>query len=145
MRFFIVTLLFILQLCAITPFSLNGIKHLSVHVADYSNLFEKSMKTELESRMHKHLNKLGVKTKGFHNETFILLIKSQMVGKTTLLFLDLMVAGDMQRKNQKHLTFGMSYLLKDNVEVEDAGVDVIDSLEYLLEEFDEQFLQDNEE
>jgi hypothetical protein len=103
------------------------------------------MKPQLEAKMHTALQKLGVNTKGFYNESLILLLKSQEVGKMTLLNLDLMVTGDVKRMGQEHPTFGITYLLKDSVEVEDAKVDVVDSLNYLLEEFSEQYVLDNEE
>ncbi len=138
----------LLTLCtlhAVTPFSISGLKQLSVHVADYSDLLDSSMKARLERVMHQKLKALGIDTQGYFNESFILLLKSQKVGKITLLHLDLMVSGDVVRMTQKTPTFGISYLLKDSVEVEDAAADVMESLEFLLEEFAEQYKQDNEE
>jgi len=132
-------------LFAVTPFSINGLKKMSVHVADYSGLLDKSMKGKLEAKMHKRLKKLGIMSDGFYNETLILLMKSQKVGKITLLNLDLMVSGDVKRMRQEQPTFGITYLLQDSVEVEDAPADAMDALEYLLEEFSDQYRQDNEE
>ena len=62
-----------------------------------------------------------------------------------MLNLDLMVTGDVVRSTQKHKTFGITFLMKDSVEVEDAKVDVKESLEFLLGMFEEQYIQDNEE
>lgn len=132
------------ELHALTPFSLNGMKEATVHVADYSGLYDKKMKETLEVLMHKYMKKLGVKSHKFYNESLMLLLKSQKVGKIEVLFLDLMITGDVRRVTQDHLTFGITYLNKDNVEIENKEEDVIESLTFLLEEFSDQYIQDNE-
>jgi len=148
MRLFSVGLLFFLlssSLFALTPFNLNGVKKLSVHVADYSEMFDKKMKPKLEAMMRKKLKKLKIDTDGYFHESLILLMQSQLVGKIKLLNLDLMVAGDVRPTGKTELTYGITYLLKDSVEIEDKEADLIESLEFLLDEFAEQYIQDNEE
>lgn len=144
---FLSLLVFILSttLFAGTPFNLNGVEKLSVHVADYSDMFDKNTKVKLEAMMGKKLKKLKINTDGYFHESLILLMQSQMVGKIKLLNMELMVSGDVIPSGKKNLTFGITYQLRDSVEIEDKDVDVVESLEFLLDEFAEQYLEDNEE
>ena len=139
--FFIVSTI----LSASTPFNLNGVKKLSVHVADYSGMFDKKMKPKLESIMRKALKKLHVDTDGYFHQSFILWMKSQSVGKMKLLDMDLMITGDVIPSGKKDMTFGITYLLNDTVEIEDKDSDVVESLQFLLDEFTEQYIEDNED
>ena len=132
-------------LSASTPFNLNGVTKLSVHVADYSDMFDKKIKPKLEKMMKDKLVKLKVNTDGYFHDSFILLMKSQKVGKIQLLNMDLMISGDVMAIGKKDVTFGITYMLSDSVEIEDKNVDVVESLEFLLDEFTEQYIQDNEE
>lgn len=132
-------------LLANTPFNLHGVKKLSVHVADYSEMFDEKMKLKLETMMQKSLKKLSINTKGYFHQSFILLMQSQMLGEIKVLNLELMISGDVKPSGSKDLTFGITYLLRDSVEVEDKESDVVESLEFLLDEFSEQYIEDNKE
>ena len=95
--------------------------------------------------MHKKMQELGVESHAFHNESLIILLKSQVVAKSQMLLVNLMLTGDVSRVEQKHLTFGVTYLNSDTIEIENKDEDVIDSVSFLLEEFADQYIQDNEE
>jgi hypothetical protein len=146
-RLILIAILFFAStsLYALTPFSLNGVTEATVHVADYSGLYDEKMKNTLEALMHKKMEKLGIESHKFHNESLIIWLKSQVVGKSKMLLVNLMLTGDVSRVEQKHLTFGVTYLNSDNIEIEDKDQDVIDSVDFLLEEFADQYIQDNEE
>ena len=148
MRLIFVNLLFMSLssiLLASTPFNLNGVKKLSVHVADYSEMFDKKIATKLATMMRQKMKKLDVDTDGYFHESLILLMQSQMVGEIKVLNMELMISGDVRPSGKKDLTFGITYLLRDSVEVEDKHSDVVESLEFLLDEFSEQYIEDNEE
>ena len=134
-----------LELYALTPFGLNGVTKATVNVSDYSDLYDKKMKKTLETLMHQYMKKLGIESHDYHNETLTILLKSQKIGSSTVLFVDLMLMGDVSRVDEKNLTFGLTYLNRDSVEIEDKDEDLIDSVTFLLEEFMDQYIQDNEE
>lgn len=142
---FIMPLLFSSSLCAATPFNLHGVTKLSVHVADYSDLFDEKIKPKLEKMMKERLAKLGVDTKGYFHDSFILYMNSQKVGNIQLLNVELMISGDVMALGKKDVTFGITYRLRDSIEIEDKEVDVVESLAFLLDEFTEQYIEDNEE
>ena len=141
----IAVMLLSVPLFSSTPFNLNGVTKLSVHVSDYSDLYDKKIKAKLETIMKKKLAKLEIKTDGYFHDNFILLMKSQKVGQIQLLNLSLMITGDVMAIGKKDVTFGITYMLSDSVEIEDKELDVVESLEFLLDEFTEQYIQDNEE
>lgn len=95
--------------------------------------------------MREKMAKLKINTDGYFHDTLVLLMKSQKVGEIELLNMDLMLSGDVRPLGKKDLTFGITYMLSDSVEIEDKEVDVVESLEFLLSEFAEQYIEDNEE
>lgn len=132
-------------LFASTPFNLKGVTQLSVHVADYSEMFDASIKPKLERMMKDKLAKLEINTDGYFHDSFVLYMKSSKVGGIELLHMELMISGDVMAIGKNDVTFGITYRLSDTIEVEDKNVDVVESLAFLLDEFTEQYIQDNEE
>ena len=149
MRAFVFTLsIFFLftQLHAETPFTLTGVKKLSVLVEDYSGLkLKETLITKMKKMMTKDLKKSGVIIEEFNNNVLALMIKSQKFGTIQSITLDLILAGQVRREGEKDLVFGLTYQHSDTVEVEDLESDIIDSLEFLLSEFSDQYIEDQKE
>ena len=129
-----------------TPFTLTGVKKLSILVEDYSGLkLDKKLLQAMQTMMSNKLKKTGLRIEKYNNNVLALMIKSQKFGTVQTLTLELILGGQVYRENTKALVFGLTYHHSDTIEVEDLQTDVMDSLEFLLSEFSDQFIEDQKE
>jgi len=126
-----------------TPFSLEGISKLDVVVENNSKLIQDKTVKRLEKMMHKSLNDLNIKTKEFSPAVLILLISTPKYDPVQLVKAQLMVAEQVRRRGSEEESFGFTYRMEDLFEPESLHEDMIESLEFLLGEFSDQYKEDN--
>ena len=130
---------------ALTPFSLSNLQELSVLVEKKSAI-DLKLKATFEKMMRNSLTKLGVKHDGYFNDVLTILPSIETIGDTKLVSFTLVVIGQVKREHQTESVFGITYQLKDTIEFgADFEQEAIDSIEFLLSEFSEQYIEDNEE
>jgi len=130
-------------LLGVTPFSLEGIKKLDVVVENSSKLIEDKTVKQLEGMMHKALNTLGVQSRTFSSSILILLISTPKYGDVLLVKAELMVVEQVRRRGSEEESLGFTYRMEDMFEPEVLQEDMIESLEFLLGEFSDQYKEDN--
>jgi len=149
MRAFILAMFFLFSITtaqAETPFTLTGIKKLSVLVEDYSGLhLDKKFLKRLHAMMTKSVKDAGITVEKYNSNVLGIMIKSQNFGKIKTITIDLILAGQVYREGEKELVFGLTYQQSDTIEIEDIETDIVDSLEFLLTEFSDQYIEDQKE
>jgi len=130
-------------LLGVTPFSLEGIKKLDVVVENRSKLIEDKTVTRLKGMMHRSLNSLGVQSRTFSSSILILLISTPKYGDVQLVKAELMVVEQVRRRGSEEESLGFTYRMEDMFEPEMLQEDMIESLEFLLGEFSDQYKEDN--
>ena len=71
------------------------------------------------------------------------MISRVAIGKKLVLKVALMIGEEVKRLDDGEEVFALTYQKVDIFEVDNLEEDLIDSVEYLLEEFKEQYIEDN--
>lgn len=143
---------FLTQLLAQTPFTLSGLKGLSVLAEDKSGvkLPQEFLDNTLEKMMRDSLKKLHITYEPYGETVLGLMIQGNTVQKTKVLTLRLMIASQVIREGEHEPVFGLTYMMADAIEVdpkdrETLRSDVKESLEFLLSEFEDQYKIDQKD
>ncbi len=141
-----------LFLWAQTPFTLTGIHTLSVLAEDKSvvKLSQSFLDNELEGMMKATLKKLHIHFEPYGETVLALLLRSNKVENTQLLTLQLNVVSQVVRSGEKEEVFGITYMMPDTIEIDlndrnQVKEDIKESLEFLLSEFADQYIEDRED
>lgn len=130
-------------LYAQTPFMLTGIKSYYPVVEINSNKIDKKYKKIILESLIEISNELTINTKNFSSRSLTFLINYISVGDTLALKVALVMGEDMVRTDTKEEVFVLSYINTRIFIVEDIEEDLIDNVEELLEEFSQQYIEDN--
>jgi len=134
----------LISLCfASTPFTLSEIHELHVVLDNSSKMVDKKTEIILEKMMQDKLKSLGVKTDTFSGESIVLMIGQNEFGDMKFLNAKLLVISQVKRPKVKESSLGIIYMMDDLFDTTAPNVDMIDSLEYMLSEFGDQFIEDS--
>ena len=151
MKYFITSLLSIFFTASLfagigTPFILSGVKKVYPVVEIRTQKVDKKLKPQIQKIVTQRLNALGIETKGFDPRAFAILIRSAPVGSSEqpILKTSLIMGEEVTRKDGTEI-FAITYEVGDIYEpdmdfFEDS---VIESVEYLLDMFEGQYIDDN--
>ena len=142
-KIFLIWISFISLSFASTPFTLSEIDELHIVLDNSSKMVDKKTELILKQMMEDKLKSLGVKTDTFSGESFVLMIGQNEFGDMKFLNIKLMVIAQVKRAKAKESTLGVIYMMDDLFDTTDPNVDMIDSLEFLLSEFSDQFVEDS--
>ncbi len=143
-----VTLLFSqLTLFATTPYTLEGISALNVLVIDQSNTVSVATREKILSGLKEKLEKNGIKSSKDGIGALFVKITSTKVANTTVAYINLGIGEDAEiDRSPKVKSFVLSYSFDDMIESNNIDADVYDSvMNFLINEFLEQYHEDNEE
>ncbi|WP_345976040.1 hypothetical protein [Sulfurimonas sp. HSL3-7] len=142
-------LLFTLQLTvfAAAPYNLEGIASLNVLVIDSGKTITPALKQKIENELKEKLEKSGIKSKKEGVGALFVKIDALKSANSTVVSISFGVGEDARIERAGTVdSFVLSYSNDDFFESEDVNADVYDSIvNYLMEEFIEQFREDNEE
>jgi hypothetical protein len=127
-----------------TPFTLTEIDELYVVVENDTKLVDTKTQELLKKMMYEKLQSLGVKTDNYSSESFILMIGSNKFGEMDFLNTKLMIVSQVKRKNAKETSLGITYMMEDLFDTTEPNADMIESLEYMLSEFGDQFIEERD-
>ena len=130
---------------ASTPFTLNEIHELHVVLDNSSKMVDKKTEIILEKMMKDKLKSLGVKTDTYSGESLVLMIGQNEFGDMKFLNTKLLLISQVKRPKATESTLGVIYMMDDLFDTTEPNVDMIDSLEYMLSEFGDQFIEDSAE
>lgn len=136
-----------LTLSAVAPYNLEGIESLNVLVIDSSKTITPELKQKIEKELKEKLEKNGIKSKKDGVGALFVKIDALQSGNSIVVSISFGVGEDARIKRDGTVdSFVVSYSNDDLFESEDVNADVYESIvSYLMEEFLEQFREDNEE
>lgn len=136
-----------ITLFAAAPYNLEGIESLNVLVIDSSKTITPELKQKIEKELKEKLEKSGIKSNKDGVGALFVKIDALKSANSTVVTISFGVGEDAKIKRAGSIdSFVVSYSNVDFFESEDVNADVYDSIvNYLMEEFLEQFREDNEE
>lgn len=137
--------LFTIYSYAITPFSLENIKELNVKVLNKKETISKILEEKIEKKIKEEFQKLGIKTDTNNYSNFLIKIKINKFDKITFVRTSISIVEDITPLRDKDIeTIAITYKKDDSFEAENLELDIYESIiEYLLEEFIEQYKEEN--
>lgn len=133
------------SLFAQTPFMLTKIPELYPLVEIHTSKVPQSYKAKFTKEIEAYAKELHISTKNYSQRTLALLISRVAVGKGLVLKVRLLLGEEVKRIDDGEEVFAITYQKVDIVEVENLDEDLGDSVDYLLEEFKDQYIEDNKE
>ena len=134
-----------LLLFAQTPYMLTKYKSAYPLVEIHTDKVPQKYKKELTNLIKEYTDKLKIDTKGYSQRVIGIMVSRVAIGSGLVLKLQLLVGEDVKRLDDNEEVFAITYQKSDIFEVENLEEDIVDSAEYLLSEFEEQYKEDNEE
>jgi len=129
-----------------TPFILTGVKKVYPVVEINTKYVSKELKPQIKELFTKRLTKLGIDSKGYSSRAFAILISRPAVGDSSHLVLKTsLLLGENVTKESGQKVFAITYEVGDIYEPDPDYFEdsVIESVTYLLDMFEEQYLDDN--
>lgn len=127
-----------------TPFTVTEIDELYVVLENQSKMVSEKTEVILKEMMINKLKSLDVKTDTYAVESFILMIGQNEFGDMKFLNVKLMIVSEVKRAKAKESSLGITYMMEDLFDTTEPNVDMIESLEYMLSEFGDQFIEEKE-
>ena len=137
-------LIFPLLLMAQTPFILTGIKKVYPMVEINTKKVPQSYKKELFDKLINMTKKLHIDTTGYSPRPLVIQITTSTVGDTLVYKTALIMGEEMRRLDDGEEVFAITYQMSDVIEPDDLKEELYESVDFLLEQFAEQYTEDNE-
>ena len=136
-----------LALFATTPYNLEGFKALNVIVLDKSETISPQLIMRITAELKSKLEKNGIESKKDDVGALFVKITSTKIGKITVAHIHLGIGEEAEVKRSHPVkSFALTYSYDDLVESENIEAEIYDSvINFLIEEFLEQYREDNEE
>ncbi|MDD2385020.1 MAG: hypothetical protein PHN18_12575 [Sulfurospirillaceae bacterium] len=132
------------QAAVLTPFSLEGIEAVNVTVLGKDKLFEGAFKQTLKDEVEKKLHALNIKTTSKSFSNFLIKVKTVTIEKSTLYYVTLSLVESVRISRDKTIeAIAITYTKEDSFESTNPEEDVKESILYLVEEFAEQYKDEN--
>lgn len=135
-----------LQLFAISPYNLEGLKAVNIKISDKGKLLSKDKKVELKKRLEDESTKLGIKVSNGEFSNLIIKIESVKLNTKYVLNVSLYVVENVNpSRNKKLQGLGVTYMSNDMFEVEDDLEKEIDIsiFKLLFDDFKKQYQEEN--
>ncbi|QSZ40603.1 hypothetical protein GJV85_00205 [Sulfurimonas aquatica] len=126
-----------------TPFVLTAFKSAYPVVEINTDKVPQEYKTNITKLLANTTKELGINTAGYSSRPIALTISRIAIGEKLVLKVALIVGEEVKRSDDNEEVFAITYVKDDIFEVESLRGDVMDSVEYLLEDFKEQYKEDN--
>lgn len=144
MKSLLLLLLFSLASWAQTPFILTKFKSLYPLVEIYTKKVPSHYKQEITKIIKEYTQEMKISTEGYSERAFVITISRVAIGEGLVLKVQLILGEEVRRLDDNEEVFALTYQKEDIFEVQNLDEDLIESVEYLLEEFKEQYSEDNE-
>jgi uncharacterized protein (DUF927 family) len=127
-----------------TPYILTKFKSAYPLVKIHTDKVPSSYKSEIKNIIKEYTQELNINTNGNSERVLGIFVTRVPLGKNLVLKVELFVREHVRRLDDNEEVFALTYQKADIFEVKDIEEDLIDSVENLLEEFSEQYIEDNE-
>lgn len=134
-------------LFATTPYNLEAIKAFNILIIDQNDILSTAAEKQLKNALKKKLAKYGIKGEKDGVGAMFVKINATVKGNITIAFITLGIGEEaiIKRGDQEVESFVLSYSYDDMIESLNPETDVYDSvINFLIDEFLEQFQEDNE-
>lgn len=144
MKKIILLALFSSYLFALTPFSLEGLQEVSFKISDKTKILPKEIKTKLTNDMIQKLQKIGLKTTTKLYSKIIIKVESVKIDTKYALYISFFVLEDIRMLNDSdNVKMGITYKMDDFIDSTTPIEDTVESIEYLVSEFIDQYKDEN--
>ncbi len=126
-----------------TPFTLTGIKELYPVVEIHTDYVSQTYVAVIKKELTQKIEALGINTKNFSDRSVAVLISGLSIGDEPVVHIKLLIGENIKREDGVE-TFAMTYANEDIFEVFKLDEDLNQSIDNLLEQFAEQYKEDNE-
>lgn len=132
------------HLFAITPYSLEGLQAVNVTILNKNKLLTDALKKELQNEIEQKLTKAGIQTSTTQFSNFLVHIKEVKIAKTAMYHIALSL-GENVRISRAHSVEGvaMTYHKEEIFESSNPEADIKESIGFLVDEFLEQYKEEN--
>lgn len=145
-KLFFISISFILTtgLFAISPFSLENIKSVNVKILDKQKILDEKTYETLTNNVEKKLQEIGMRTQSKNFANLLIKIRSLESDTTTFLHVSLFLVEDVSIYREKETkAIATTYSKDDLFSSTSPKEDVIESIEFLLDEFLSQYIEEN--
>jgi len=143
-KYILLTLIFPIFLMAQTPFILTGIKKVYPMVEINTKAVPQSYKQDFIDKLTKTTKKLHIDTTGYSHRPLVIQITTSNVADTTVYKTVLIMGEEMKRLDDDEEVFAITYQMSDEIETDDLKEELYESVDFLLEQFSDQYIEDNE-
>lgn len=145
MKKFLLLLTFTLSLSASMPYTLENLDDLRIYIINKSDFIDKAQEKALVESVSKKLIKAGFAMDTIDSPTFLLSIESTKVASTFIINTSIAVGEEVITKRKDAVeTLAFTYHANDFMESKDPLVETIESVHFLLDNFLEAHLDDQE-
>lgn len=131
-------------LFALTPFSLEGLQEVSFKISDKTKILPKEIKKQLTLNTINKLQKIGLKTTTKLYSKIIIKVESVKIEKKYALYISFFVLEDVRMlQDTTNIKMGITYKMDDFIDSTSPIEDTIESIEYLVSEFIDQYNDEN--
>ena len=136
-----------LTLFATTPYNLEGISALRVLIIDVQKTVSPELHAKIIKALKNQLEKNGIKSEKEGVGAIYIKLTSAKVGETTVVHINFTVGEEAEILRLSNVpSFALTYSLDDMIDSKNVEAEVYDSIvNFLMNEFLEQFHEDNEE
>jgi len=143
-KLILLTLIFSTYLLAQTPFILTGIKKVYPMVEINTKVVPQSYKEDFFNKLIKTTKRLNIDTTGYSHRPLVIQITTSNVADTTVYKTVLIMGEEMKRLDDGEEVFAITYQMSDEIETDDLKEELYESVDFLLEQFADQYVEDNE-
>ena len=144
MKALLLLLAFYVFASAQTPYTLTTFKNVYPLVEIYTDRVPASYKKELTDIIKEYAKEMNISTEGYSQRPLAIIVSRVAIGNTLVLKVQLILGEEVKRLDDGEEVFALTYQKDDIFEVTNLEEDLVDSVEYLLEEFKDQYMEDNE-
>lgn len=146
-RLFFLSMLFTFALQGAGFWTLTGLEKANVYVQNsVSSLKPDTIKT-IKQKMSEMLHKEGIKTEQQDSPTLMVLLEEIEYDESHCVYVKLALGEEVQTyRAQREATFALTYAANDFIDVENDELDdaILESVDFLLSQFVEQYEDDKE-
>ncbi|MDD2358510.1 MAG: hypothetical protein PHX13_11435 [Thiovulaceae bacterium] len=142
-KILLLVFLFTTFVYAKTPFTLTGIKELYPVVEISADYVPQRYVAIIKQKLIKKVQALGISTKNFSDRSIAVLISGLSIADEPVVHVKLLIGENIKREDGVE-TFAMTYANEDIFEIFKLDEDLNESIDNLLEQFAEQYKEDNE-
>ena len=133
------------SLLATPPFTLENLKNLRVYMINGTEFIDKKQESLIKKSVEQRLKSVGINLNAVDSSTFIIKIESVKIDKTYVVNVRVSVAEEIVTNRKDNVeTLAFTYVVNDFMDTQEPYQDSLESIDFLLDEFIELYLEDME-